>query len=79
MRPVPGSRERLPGPAVPRPRARSGRNDPAREEAGPGRPRAQPAGRPPAYNKWDELDEERRYYLEREIETEMQQVSGAPR
>ncbi|MEU6893699.1 ribosome biogenesis GTPase Der [Streptomyces sp. NPDC046557] len=32
-----------------------------------------------AYNKWDELDEERRYYLEREIETEMQQVSWAPR
>ncbi|MFJ3585424.1 ribosome biogenesis GTPase Der [Streptomyces sp. NPDC090127] len=32
-----------------------------------------------AYNKWDELDEERRYYLEREIDTEMQQVSWAPR
>ncbi|MFJ2823776.1 ribosome biogenesis GTPase Der [Streptomyces toxytricini] len=32
-----------------------------------------------AYNKWDELDEERRYYLEREIETEMQQVAWAPR
>ncbi|MFE7584263.1 ribosome biogenesis GTPase Der [Streptomyces gardneri] len=32
-----------------------------------------------AYNKWDELDEERRYYLEREIETEMQQVTWAPR
>ncbi|MER7520588.1 ribosome biogenesis GTPase Der [Streptomyces sp. NPDC126499] len=32
-----------------------------------------------AYNKWDELDQERRYYLEREIETEMQQVSWAPR
>ncbi|TLQ46793.1 ribosome biogenesis GTPase Der [Streptomyces marianii] len=32
-----------------------------------------------AYNKWDTLDEERRYYLEREIETEMQQVSWAPR
>ncbi|MEU6488273.1 ribosome biogenesis GTPase Der [Streptomyces sp. NPDC046887] len=32
-----------------------------------------------AYNKWDSLDEERRYYLEREIETEMQQVSWAPR
>ncbi|MFI6422693.1 ribosome biogenesis GTPase Der [Streptomyces sp. NPDC050842] len=32
-----------------------------------------------AYNKWDELDEERRYYLEREIETEMQQVDWAPR
>ncbi|MFD3660492.1 ribosome biogenesis GTPase Der [Streptomyces sp. NPDC058659] len=32
-----------------------------------------------AYNKWDELDEERRYYLEGEIETEMQQVVWAPR
>ncbi|GAA3369557.1 ribosome biogenesis GTPase Der [Streptomyces sannanensis] len=32
-----------------------------------------------AYNKWDTLDEERRYYLEREIDTEMQQVSWAPR
>ncbi|MEU2159000.1 ribosome biogenesis GTPase Der [Streptomyces sp. NPDC019396] len=32
-----------------------------------------------AYNKWDTLDEERRYYLEREIETEMQQVAWAPR
>ncbi|MET9469146.1 ribosome biogenesis GTPase Der [Streptomyces sp. NPDC006544] len=32
-----------------------------------------------AYNKWDNLDEERRYYLEREIETEMQQVAWAPR
>ncbi|MFJ5552823.1 MULTISPECIES: ribosome biogenesis GTPase Der [unclassified Streptomyces] len=32
-----------------------------------------------AYNKWDGLDEERRYYLEREIETEMQQVAWAPR
>ncbi|MFD8211578.1 ribosome biogenesis GTPase Der [Streptomyces sp. NPDC059695] len=32
-----------------------------------------------AYNKWDELDEERRYYLEREIDTEMQQVAWAPR
>ncbi|MGP4090749.1 ribosome biogenesis GTPase Der, partial [Streptomyces sp. KR55] len=32
-----------------------------------------------AYNKWDTLDEERRYYLEREIETEMGQVSWAPR
>ncbi|MCY0945735.1 MULTISPECIES: ribosome biogenesis GTPase Der [Streptomyces] len=32
-----------------------------------------------AYNKWDDLDEERRYYLEREIETEMQQVAWAPR
>jgi GTP-binding protein len=32
-----------------------------------------------AYNKWDTLDEERRYYLEREIETEFGQVSWAPR
>ncbi|KUJ67294.1 ribosome-associated GTPase EngA [Streptomyces albus subsp. albus] len=32
-----------------------------------------------AYNKWDTLDEERRYYLEREIETEMGQVAWAPR
>ncbi|MFF8969163.1 ribosome biogenesis GTPase Der [Streptomyces sp. NPDC014995] len=32
-----------------------------------------------AYNKWDTLDEERRYYLEREIETELAQVSWAPR
>ncbi|MDG4860708.1 ribosome biogenesis GTPase Der [Streptomyces sp. T-3] len=32
-----------------------------------------------AYNKWDTLDEERRYYLEREIETELQQVAWAPR
>ncbi|GHF41064.1 GTPase Der [Streptomyces mashuensis] len=32
-----------------------------------------------AYNKWDNLDEERRYYLEREIETELQQVAWAPR
>jgi GTP-binding protein len=32
-----------------------------------------------AYNKWDTLDEERRYYLEREIETELGQVSWAPR
>ncbi|AWE54485.1 ribosome biogenesis GTPase Der [Streptomyces nigra] len=32
-----------------------------------------------AYNKWDNLDEERRYYLEREIETEFGQVSWAPR
>ncbi|MGW1198592.1 ribosome biogenesis GTPase Der [Streptomyces sp. NPDC002536] len=32
-----------------------------------------------AFNKWDTLDEERRYYLEREIETELQQISWAPR
>jgi GTP-binding protein len=32
-----------------------------------------------AFNKWDTLDEERRYYLEREIETELAQVSWAPR
>ncbi|MFJ6700515.1 ribosome biogenesis GTPase Der [Streptomyces sp. NPDC091272] len=32
-----------------------------------------------AFNKWDTLDEERRYYLEREIETEMAQVAWAPR
>lgn len=32
-----------------------------------------------AFNKWDTLDEERRYYLEREIETELLQVAWAPR
>ncbi|RII18886.1 GTPase Der [Streptomyces sp. YIM 130001] len=32
-----------------------------------------------AYNKWDDLDEERRYYLEREIETELGQIAWAPR
>ncbi|MFI6349256.1 ribosome biogenesis GTPase Der [Streptomyces sp. NPDC050560] len=32
-----------------------------------------------AYNKWDTLDEERRHYLEREIETELGQVAWAPR
>ncbi|SEO10726.1 ribosome biogenesis GTPase Der [Actinacidiphila rubida] len=32
-----------------------------------------------AYNKWDMLDEERRYYLEREIERELVQVQWAPR
>ncbi|OEV03117.1 ribosome biogenesis GTPase Der [Streptomyces oceani] len=32
-----------------------------------------------AYNKWDQLDEERRYYLEREIERELNQVRWAPR
>ncbi|CAM5528591.1 GTPase Der OS=Streptomyces glaucescens OX=1907 GN=der PE=3 SV=1 [Streptomyces glaucescens] len=31
-----------------------------------------------AFNKWDTLDEERRYYLEREIKTEMGQVACAP-
>ncbi|CCH79773.1 GTP-binding protein engA [Nostocoides japonicum T1-X7] len=32
-----------------------------------------------AYNKWDLLDEERRYYLEREIERDLVQVRWAPR
>ncbi|WNE95746.1 ribosome biogenesis GTPase Der [Streptomyces luomodiensis] len=32
-----------------------------------------------AYNKWDTLDEERHYYLEREIETELGQIQWAPR
>ncbi|WP_335982232.1 MULTISPECIES: ribosome biogenesis GTPase Der [Streptomycetaceae] len=32
-----------------------------------------------AYNKWDMLDEERRYYLEREIERDLVQVQWAPR
>ncbi|AXI80126.1 ribosome biogenesis GTPase Der [Peterkaempfera bronchialis] len=32
-----------------------------------------------AYNKWDLLDEERRYYLEREIEKDLVQVRWAPR
>lgn len=32
-----------------------------------------------AYNKWDTLDEERRYYLEREIESDLAQVAWAPR
>jgi GTP-binding protein len=32
-----------------------------------------------AYNTWDMLDEERRYYLEREIERELVQVPWAPR
>ncbi len=32
-----------------------------------------------AYNKWDLLDEERRYYLEKEIERELVQVTWAPR
>lgn len=32
-----------------------------------------------AYNKWDVLDEERRYYLEREIEKDLVQIQWAPR
>ncbi|MCD9198663.1 ribosome biogenesis GTPase Der [Aeromicrobium wangtongii] len=32
-----------------------------------------------AFNKWDKVDEERRYYLEREIERELVQVPWAPR
>ncbi|WP_309132878.1 ribosome biogenesis GTPase Der [Brevibacterium sp.] len=32
-----------------------------------------------AFNKWDLLDEERRYYLEREIEKELAHVAWAPR
>ena len=32
-----------------------------------------------AYNKWDLLDEERRYYLEKEIDRELVQVTWAPR
>ncbi|HEX5565385.1 MAG TPA: ribosome biogenesis GTPase Der, partial [Streptomyces sp.] len=32
-----------------------------------------------AYNKWDTLDEERRFYLEREIDTDLGQVHWAPR
>jgi GTP-binding protein len=32
-----------------------------------------------AYNKWDLVDEERRYYLEREIERELVRVQWAPR
>jgi GTPase len=32
-----------------------------------------------AYNKWDLLDDERRYYLEREIDRELVQVRWAPR
>jgi GTP-binding protein len=32
-----------------------------------------------AYNKWDLLDEERRFYLEREIERDLVQVRWAPR
>lgn len=30
-------------------------------------------------NKWDLLDEERQFYLEREIETDLQQIAWAPR
>ena len=32
-----------------------------------------------AFNKWDLIDEERRYYLEREIERDLVQVPWAPR
>lgn len=32
-----------------------------------------------AFNKWDLVDEERRYYIEREIERELVQVQWAPR
>ena len=32
-----------------------------------------------AYNKWDLLDEERRYYLEREIDRDLQRITWAPR
>jgi GTPase len=32
-----------------------------------------------AFNKWDLLDDERRYYLEREIERELNRVTWAPR
>ncbi|MBB2891753.1 ribosome biogenesis GTPase Der [Flexivirga oryzae] len=32
-----------------------------------------------AFNKWDLLDEERRHYLEREIERDLSQVAWAPR
>lgn len=32
-----------------------------------------------AYNKWDLMEDERRYYLEREIEQELVQVQWAPR
>ncbi len=32
-----------------------------------------------AYNKWDELDDERRRYLEREIEQDLHHVAWAPR
>ena len=32
-----------------------------------------------AFNKWDMVDEERRYYLDREIERELVRVQWAPR
>ncbi|TQL51281.1 ribosome biogenesis GTPase Der [Ornithinicoccus hortensis] len=32
-----------------------------------------------AYNKWDEVDEERQYFLEREIERDLVQITWAPR
>ena len=32
-----------------------------------------------AFNKWDKVDEERRYYLDREIERELVRVQWAPR
>jgi GTPase len=32
-----------------------------------------------AYNKWDTVDEERRHFLEREVESDLAQVSWAPR
>ena len=32
-----------------------------------------------AFNKWDKVDEERRYYLDREIERDLVQVQWAPR
>jgi GTPase len=32
-----------------------------------------------AYNKWDKIDEERRFYLEREIERDLVKVQWAPR
>ena len=31
-----------------------------------------------AFNKWDPVDEERRYYLDREIERELVRVQWAP-
>ena len=32
-----------------------------------------------AFNKWDLVDEERRYYLDREIERDLVRVQWAPR
>ncbi len=32
-----------------------------------------------AYNKWDQVDEERRHYLEREIDLDLVQITWAPR